>query len=96
MIVLAALLCLAGFVALCLSMTRHHEALIGGRPSAGRRLALRVAGWKALALGAWASVHAWGPAYGAIGWLGLLTLSAAVVLLTLTYWRPRAPRRPKP
>jgi hypothetical protein len=96
MIALAILLCLAGFVALCLSMSRHHETLIGGRPTTGRRLALRAAGWSALGLGAWASVRAWGPTYGVIGWLGLLTLSAAIVLLALTYWRLLASRRPKP
>lgn len=97
MIVLSALLCLAGFAALCLAMPRHHQALLGGPLSSRRRRTLRAVGWLVLALSGAASVKAWGPAYGVIGWLGLLTPAAALVLLTLTYWRrPGASRRPKP
>lgn len=90
MIILAALLCLAGFLALCLAMPRHHSVLLGGKPSDRRRLALRLLGWPALALGWLVSNQILGLAYGVIGWLGLLTVSAATVLLSLTYWPPRS------
>ena len=37
---LAVLLCYAGFAALCLSMDRHHSDLLGRKASAGRRQGL--------------------------------------------------------
>ena len=41
---LALLLCYAGFTALCLSMPRHHDELLGHKPSAARRQALKLGG----------------------------------------------------
>ena len=41
---LALLLCYAGFVALCLSLDRHHGELLHSKPSPLRRLGLRVGG----------------------------------------------------
>lgn len=93
MILLSALLSLAGFFALCLAMDRHHLALLGTKPASGRRWALRGLCALELAASALAAVRAWGPANGVIGWLGLLTLGAAFVLLILTYRPTRSPPR---
>ena len=41
---LALLLCYAGFVALCLSLDRHHGELLHSKPSPQRRLGLRGGG----------------------------------------------------
>ena len=40
---LALLMCYAGFTALCLSTDRHHGELLHSRPTPRRRLGLRVA-----------------------------------------------------
>jgi hypothetical protein len=93
MILLSALLSLAGFFALCLAMDRHHLALLGATPASGRRWALRGLGVLELAASALAAIRAWGPVNGVIGWLGLLTLGAAIVLLILTYRPARPPPR---
>ena len=42
---LALLMCYAGFTALCLSTDRHHGELLHRKLSPRRRLGLRVAGW---------------------------------------------------
>jgi len=89
MTLLAFLLCLAGFLALSLAMPRHYAALVGGPLARRRRLTLIVVGWLGLALGLGAALVAWGLAWGVIGWLGLLTVAAAPVLLAQTWW-PRA------
>lgn len=93
MIPLAALLSLAGFFALCLSMDRHHVALLGAEPSPGRRWRLRGFGVLGLTASAAAAIRGWGLTNGIVGWLGLLTLGAAIVLLTLTYRTARSPPR---
>jgi len=89
MTLLALLLCLTGFAALALAMDRHHHALVGVRPAKARKRWLQLAGTLVLILALVVSITAWGPAYGPIYWLGLLTAGAAPVLLALTY----APRR---
>lgn len=89
MTLLALLFSLAGFSALALAMDRHHHARIGARPARLRKRLLQVAGSLALALSLAASVADFGPAYGPIVWLGLLTAGAAPVLLALTYAPPR-------
>ena len=89
MIALAALLlALAGFAALALSMHRHHRDLFGGPPSRWRVVALRSVGWALLGLSLAACSLESGWAVGPLLWIGLLTLAALVVVLTLTY-RPR-------
>jgi len=47
---LALLLCYAGFSALCLSVPRHHDELLGNKPSARRARVLKLAGWLLLGL----------------------------------------------
>lgn len=93
MILISALLSLAGFFALCLAMDRHHLALFGAKPTPGRRWRLRGLGGLDLVASAAAAIRGWGLTNGIVGWLGLLTLGAAIVLLTLTYRPARSPPR---
>jgi hypothetical protein len=88
MAILAFALAYAGLLALCLSMDRHHQELMGRRPQPPRRYALRGLGWALVALSAWPCVAAWGWAMSPVGWLGLLTAAA----LPLVFLLPYAPR----
>ena len=85
---LAALLCYAGFTALCLSMDRHHAELLGHKPTQRRRLGLKLLGWLSLSLSLWAAVVAAGWGLGLVQWFGLLMLSALLLVLLIPY-RPR-------
>lgn len=85
---LALLMCYAGFVALCLSTDRHHGELLHSKPSPPRRLALRAAGWLLLALSIWPAVSASGWAQGLVEWCAVLMLSALLLVMLLPY-RPR-------
>ena len=58
---IALLLCYAGFTALCLATDRHHGELLRSKPSPTRRLGLRVAGWLLLTLSI-------APAVAVAGW----------------------------
>jgi hypothetical protein len=89
MALLAFALTYGGFLALCLSMDRHHQDVMGGRrPGARRRYRLRGAGWALLALSAWPCIAAWGWTIGPVGWCGVLTAAA----LPLVFLLPYAPR----
>ncbi|WP_184717812.1 DUF3325 domain-containing protein [Caulobacter sp.] len=96
MIVLALLLSLVGFATLALAMDRHHQAVHRTRPDKRRKHLMQLGGATALTLSLVASVVAWGPAYGVIGWLGVLSAGAAPVLLILTYAPHRLAIRRKP
>lgn len=85
---LALLMCYAGFTALCLSTDRHHGELLHSKPSPPRRLTLRVAGWLLLALSMWPAVAASNWAQGVVEWCAVLMLSALLLVLLLPY-RPR-------
>jgi len=85
---LALLLCYAGFSALCLSMPRHHDELLGNKPSARRARVLKLAGWLLLGLSLWAAVAAHGWSFGLVDWFAVLMLSALALVLLLPY-RPR-------
>ncbi|MCT8949195.1 DUF3325 domain-containing protein [Pseudomonas iridis] len=85
---LALLLCYAGFTALCLSMPRHHDELLGHKPSTRRGQALKLAGWMLLSLSLWAAVTANGWSLGLVDWFAVLMLSALALVLLLPY-RPR-------
>ncbi|KAA0676501.1 DUF3325 domain-containing protein [Roseomonas genomospecies 6] len=78
----------AGFLALALSMDRHHEQVFARRPSARTSRFLGWAGWMALGLSLPPAVVGWGWAIGLPAWLGLLTVAAAALVLLL----PHAPR----
>lgn len=85
---LALLMCYAGFTALCLSTDRHHGELLHSKPSPGRRLGLRVAGWSLLVLSIWPAVALGGWSRGLVDWCAVLMLSALLLVLLLPY-RPR-------
>ena len=85
---LALLMCYAGFTALCLSTDRHHGELLHSKPTPRRRLALRVAGWILLTVSIWPAVTAVGWSQGLVEWCAVLMLSALLLVLLLPY-RPR-------
>ncbi|PKA69214.1 uncharacterized protein DUF3325 [Pseudomonas baetica] len=85
---LALLLCYAGFTALCLAMPRHHDELLGHTSSARRRQGLKLIGWLLLALSLWAAVAVKGWSFGLVDWFAVLMLSALALVLLLPY-RPR-------
>lgn len=73
-------LALAGFAALLLAMTRHQQDWLGRKlPERHARL-LRGAGFALLALAYPCAGSALGWAYGALCWLGWLTLGAAATM----------------
>ncbi|WLI07869.1 MULTISPECIES: DUF3325 domain-containing protein [Pseudomonas] len=85
---LALLMCYAGFTALCLTTDRHHGELLHSKPTPRRRLGLRVAGGLLLALAIGPAVSATGWAQGLVEWCAVLMLSALLLVLLLPY-RPR-------
>ncbi|MGA9702761.1 DUF3325 domain-containing protein [Pseudomonas sp.] len=85
---LALLMCYAGFTALCLSTDRHHGELLRSKPSPRRRLGLRVLGWLLLSGAIWPAVSLAGWGQGLVEWCAVLMLSALLLVLLLPY-RPR-------
>lgn len=85
---LALLMCYAGFVALCLSTDRHHGELLHSKPSPRRRLGLRVLGGLLLTVAIWPAVTVAGWGQGLVQWCAVLMLSALLLVLLLPY-RPR-------
>ncbi|WP_350613755.1 DUF3325 domain-containing protein [Pseudomonas sp. HY7a-MNA-CIBAN-0227] len=85
---LALLLCYAGFTVLCLSTDRHHGELLHSKPSPRRRLCLRVGGWLLLIVSIWPAVQVAGWGQGLVEWCAVLMLSALLLVLLLPY-RPR-------
>lgn len=85
MIWLSLALCFSGFVALCLSIDRHHEQILGKRPHAATRLTLRLAGWLALATAAAPCINPLGVSVGLTLWAALLSVAALLQVLLLTY-----------
>lgn len=82
------LLAYAGFTGLCLSMPRHHDDLLGQKPSERRRQGLKIGGWLLLGLSLGAAVKASGWSFGLVDWFAVLMLSALALVLLLPY-RPR-------
>ena len=85
---LALLLCYGGFTVLCLSMDRHHAEMLGRKPSARRRQAMKLSGWLLQALSLWAAVSSTGWGLGLVEWFAVLMLSALLLVWLMTY-RPR-------
>jgi len=86
MSLIAALFALIGFACLALGMERHQGALLKRRLPPRERRGAAMIGWAMLALSYAAAAIAWGPAVGSVLWVGLLSLGAMMVLLTLS-WR---------
>ncbi|WP_025109393.1 DUF3325 domain-containing protein [Pseudomonas sp. H1h] len=85
---LALLLCYAGFTALCLSMPRHHDQLLGHKPSTRRARHLKLVGWLMLGCSLWAAVAANGWGFGLVDWFAVLMCSALALVLLMPY-RPK-------
>ena len=85
MITLATLILdLASFLALALSLARHQRDVLGrDLPHAVIR-AMRAGGYGGIALAFVLQALVHGPAYGAMAWAGLLTISAVLVVAGLT------------
>ncbi|MBD1550826.1 DUF3325 domain-containing protein [Pseudomonas typographi] len=84
----SALLCYAGFMALCLAMQKHHASLVGRQGAPGLLRALRWAGWCLLGLSPWPAMAAQGWAFGLVQWCAVLMASAGLLVWLLPY-RPR-------
>ena len=85
-------LCYAGFVALALSMPRHHEELRGGKFDAAGRWRWRAAGAGLLGISVWPALARWPNVPIAISaWLGIATVAAFALAMVLT-WSERENR----
>lgn len=93
MIVLLAfvLMCL-GFGALALSITKHHRDVVGVSVSPSRQKVLRLSGWVLLGFSLVLTLIARGPSIGLATWVGLLTVAALLVAVSLTYAPPNIER----
>lgn len=74
-----------GLAALCLSMKRHHSAVLQRQPGPRRILAFRSAGWAALGLSFALAVHFEGWAFGPVQWIGGISASAILLVGVLSY-----------
>ena len=75
----------AGLSALCLAMDRHRQQVLNTRGAPSWSKILRALGWTLLALACVYSVIGWGTSVGFVALLGMLSLSALIVVLLLTY-----------
>ncbi|KMO42477.1 hypothetical protein VQ02_02965 [Methylobacterium variabile] len=78
-----------GLSALCLSLSRHHQAVWSAPPDRRRALALRAAGWVLVALSLAAAIGLDGGTFGPVHWLGSLIAAGLCLIVALSY-RPRA------
>jgi hypothetical protein len=85
---LVTLLCYLGFMALCLSMTRHYGELLHARLGLKRSRLLKLLGWSALVLSAWVAVSVEGWGMGLVQWFAALMASALALVFLIPY-RPR-------
>lgn len=92
MIALSFLLALVGLAAMGLSQTQHHGWLFHRPATATRSARLRWVGLLLLSTSLLPAMRGWGAIIGLVGWLGLLSLAAALLLLARTYLPP-PPRR---
>ncbi len=91
----AAALCAAfsGFTALSLAMDRHHEDTFGRGTSAGAKTPwLRFGGTLALLLSLVACLALRGASQGWVLWCGVLTASALILVVLLSYAPKRMPQ----
>jgi Protein of unknown function (DUF3325) len=85
MIALSFLLAFAGLAAMGLSQARHHDWAFRRTMPAGLAPRLRWGGLAMVALSLAPAMLGWGAALGAIGWFGLLSLAAFLLILARTY-----------
>lgn len=87
-VLLATLLCYAGFAALSFAMPKHWGKL-RSTATAPPRSPLRAGALGVFALAYWALVNAYGAPIGSAVWAGTLSAGAFLAVLALTY-RPSA------
>jgi hypothetical protein len=75
----------AGFLALGLSQSKHHRALVGAMPSRIRILWLRVFGWTTLVVASGLSLDAFGVGYGLVAIAAMMNAAGIAVVLIITY-----------
>ena len=75
-----------GWVALCLSMSRHAREILQREPSPLQRHLLRAAGWLALTVSLLLAAARTGWPIGAVEWFGMLTASAVSFVLLLSFY----------
>lgn len=83
MIVLLLILSIAAFLLLGLSTDAHHRRRFGAGPTAGRRRALRSAGWVGLGAAFIPAILARGWVFGPILWVAAIMAGAAIAFLVL-------------
>ncbi len=88
MLLLAFALSYLAMAALCLAMSRHHKALLGGAPGPARQRGLRAFAALGLGLALALCWNARGGDIGAVLWLCLVML-AGLLVATLLAWRER-------
>ena len=81
-----------GFVALALAMPRHFAQLLGGKPAPWAPVVFRALGWALLALSLWPAVALWRLGVGISAWLGLLSVAAFCVGMSLSLIETAWPR----
>lgn len=84
----SALLCYAGFMALCLAMDKHFSDLIKRKGTLAQRRCLRVLGAGLLLASPWPAVASEGWALGLVQWCAVLMASVGLMVWLMPY-RPR-------
>ena len=87
----AAALGFIGLAALASVMDRHQDTLFGRALPATARALLRLGGAACIVAALAACWLAWSPSVAIAAWLGVLTLAASAVGLTLSYAPARMP-----
>ncbi len=83
-VLLATLVCFAGFAALALAMPKHWRTIVPGSATPPA-LAFRIAAAVLLTVACAVLVHAYGAAVGSVAWFGTLTAGALLVVMALTF-----------
>ncbi|UFH48614.1 DUF3325 domain-containing protein [Pseudomonas sp. KNUC1026] len=84
----SALLCYAGFMALCLAMEKHFNDLLKCKSTLAQRRCLRVLGTGLLIVSPWPAIASQGWALGLVQWCAVLMASAGLMVWLMPY-RPR-------
>lgn len=92
MSLLAFLVALAALGSMGLSQSMHYRWAFGTTLNARRASRLRWGGAGLVPISFVPAAIAWGWAFGIVGWGGLLSLAAALLLLLRTFLPPRARR----
>lgn len=75
----------AGLAGLCLAMSRHQQQVWERVLSPLSTQGVRIGGWLLLAVSFAACLRYWGGAVGPVVWFGLMSFTAASIVLMLSY-----------